>query len=303
MEGDVSSLARMRGDRPRGTLAILGIGILAISTAAPLIKLVPDVPPLVVAAFRLGLAALLFTPLSLVRLRTAGGSLSLPDLRVVSVAGLCLALHFAAWIASLRYTSVASSVALVTMNPLLLAIAGYLIWRERLARRQWCGIGLALLGSLCIGWNDFQQAGPARESALYGDLLAVGGAVMISAYLLCGRLARPRLGLGVYVGLVYGCAAVMVLAGCLALQLPLLGYAPRAYLVLVLLALIPQVLGHTILNWALAYLSPTLVALAILGEPLGAALLACIFLDESVGLLQGLGAVGLLTGIVLGQPR
>ena len=196
MEGDISSLARMSGARPRGTLAVLGVGILAISTAAPLIKLVPDVPPLVVAAFRLGLAALIFTPLSLVRLRTAGSSPSLPDLLVVSVAGLCLALHFAAWIASLRYTSVASSVALVTMNPLLLAIAGYLIWRERLVRRQWCGIGLALLGGLCIGWNDFQQAGPALESALYGDVLAICGAVMISAYLLCGRLgstaSRPE---------------------------------------------------------------------------------------------------------------
>ena len=126
---------------------------------------------------------------------------------------------------------------------------------------------------------------------------------MISAYLLCGRLARPRLGLRVYVGLVYGWAAVALLVGCLVLQLPLLGYAPRVYLVLVLLALIPQVLGHTILNWALAYLSPTLVALAILGEPLGAALLAWIFLNESVSLLQGIGAVGLLTGIVLGQQR
>ena len=113
----------MSGAVPRGTLAVLGVGILAISTAAPLIKLVPDVPPLVVAAFRLGLAALILTPLSLVRLRTAGGSLSVPDLWAVGAAGLCLALHFAAWIASLRYTSVASSVALVTMNPLLLAIA------------------------------------------------------------------------------------------------------------------------------------------------------------------------------------
>ena len=288
---------------PRGTLVVLGVGILAISTAAPLIKLVPDVPPLVVAAARLGLAALIFTPLSVVRLRTERISLSVSDLWVVGVAGLCLALHFAAWIASLRYTSVASSVALVTMNPLLLALAGYLIWGERLVRRQWGGIGLALLGSLCIGWNDFQQVGSAGESALYGDVLAVCGAVMVSAYLLCGRFARARLGLSVYVGLVYGWAAGILLVGCLVLQLPLLGYAPQAYLVLVLLALIPQVLGHTILNWALAYMSPTLVALAILGEPVGAVLLASIFLNEPVVLLQGIGGVCLLTGIVMGQQQ
>lgn len=288
---------------PRGTLAVLGLGILAISTAAPLIKLVPDVPPLVVAAYRLCLAALIFTPLSLVRIRTERASISVHDLWIVAGAGLCLALHFAAWIASLRYTSVASSVALVTMNPLLLAIAGYLIWNERLVRRQWFGIGLALMGSLCIGWNDFQQLGPAMESAVYGDILAVCGAVMVSAYLLCGRFARARLSLSVYVGLVYGCAALVLITGCLLFQLPLFGYATQDYIILILLALIPQVLGHTILNWALAYMSPTLVALAILGEPIGAALLAWVFLNEPVVWLQGIGAVCLLTGIVLGQKQ
>ena len=288
---------------PRGTLVVLGVGIFAISTAAPLIKLVPDVPPLVVAAYRLSLAALIFTPLSLVRIRTERVSISVRDLWIVAGAGVCLALHFAAWIASLRYTSVASSVVLVTMNPLLLAIAGYLIWNERLVHRQWLGIGLALLGGLCIGWNDFQQPGPAVGSAVYGDILAVCGAVMVSAYLLCGRFARARLSLSVYVGLVYGCAALVLITGCLLFQLPLLGYATQDYVILILLALIPQVLGHTILNWALAYMSPTLVALAILGEPIGAALLAWIFLNEPVVLLQGLGAVCLLTGIVMGQKQ
>ncbi len=288
---------------PRGTLAVLGLGILAISTAAPLIKLVPDVPPLVVAAYRLVLAALIFTPLSLIRLRTERVSLSARDLWIVAGSGTCLALHFAAWIASLRYTTVASSVALVTMNPLLLAIAGYLIWNERLVSRQWFGIGLALMGSLGIGWNDFQQAGPAMESAIYGDILAVCGAVMVSAYLLCGRFARARLSLSVYVGLVYGCAALVLITGCLLFQLPLFGFTTQDYIILVLLALIPQVLGHTILNWALAYMSPTLVALAILGEPIGAALLASVFLNEPVVWLQGIGAVCLLTGIVLGQKR
>ena len=288
---------------PRGTFAVLGVGILAISTAAPLIKLVPDVPPLVVAAYRLGLAALIFTPLSLIRLRTERASILARDLWIVAGAGMCLALHFAVWIASLRYTSVASSVALVTMNPLLLAIAGYLIWHERLVSRQWFGIGWALLGSMCIGWNDFQQPGPNVGSAIYGDVLAVCGAVMVSAYLLCGRFARTGLSLSVYVGLVYGCAALVLIMGCLLFQLSLFGYATQDYIILILLALLPQVLGHTILNWALAYMSPTLVALAILGEPIGAALLAWVFLNEPVVWLQGIGAVCLLTGIVLGQKQ
>jgi drug/metabolite transporter (DMT)-like permease len=126
---------------------------------------------------------------------------------------------------------------------------------------------------------------------------------MVSAYLLCGRFVRARLSLSAYVGLVYGCAALVLITGCLLFQLPLFGYATQDYIVLILLALIPQVLGHTILNWALAYMSPTLVALVILGEPVGAALLAWAFLNEPVVWFQGIGAVCLLTGIVLGQKQ
>ena len=287
---------------PRATLFLLGVGILAISTAAPLIKLIPHVPALVVAAYRLVFAAFALTPVGWARMRTERVRLTRRDLWLVAGAGVCLALHFTAWISSLRYTSVASSVVLVTLNPLFLALAGYVLWGERLTRSLGLGLGLALGGSVCIAWHDAREPALVQaSSALLGDGLALCGAVMASAYLLFGRLARPRLALSVYVGLVYTCAALVLVGGCLALGLPLHRYSGQTYLLLVLLALVPQLIGHTILNWALAYLSPTLVALAILGEPVGATLLAFVFLGEPVSWLQGAGALLILTGIGLGQ--
>jgi drug/metabolite transporter (DMT)-like permease len=289
---------------PRATLFLLGIGILAISTAAPLIKLVPHVPALVVAAYRLLLAASALAPIGWVRMRAEQIRLTRYDLGLIASAGVCLALHFAVWIASLRYTSVASSVVLVTLNPLFLALAEYVLWGKRLTRLLGLGIGLALGGSLCITWHDAREPVLVQTgSALLGDGLALCGAVMISAYLLLGRLARLRVTLSVYVGLVYTFAALTLVGCCLALGLPLRGYSGQTYVLLALLALVPQLIGHTILNWALAYLSPTLVALAILGEPVGATLLAFLFLGETVSWLQGVGVLLILTGIGIGQKQ
>ena len=275
-----------------GRLVLLSIGVAAISTAAPLIKLIPEVPSVLVAASRLGFASLILLPLGW-RHRHAVGR---HQPALVLAAGLCLALHFVSWIASLRYTSVASSVILVTLTPLLLVPAGYLMWGERPTRRLGLGIGLAIGGSVCIAWNDFQLSPP---QALYGDLLALGGAVMMAAYLVCGRLVRPSVPLPLYAGLVYACAAVCLWAVCLLSPVSILGYTGSAYLILLLLGLGPQLIGHTVVNWALAYLSPTIVAVVLLAEPIGASLLAWLWLGESVSWLQGSGGALILTGIGL----
>ena len=275
-----------------GRLVLLSIGVAAISTAAPLIKLIPEVPSVLVAASRLGFASLILLPLGW-RHRHAVGR---HQPALVLAAGLCLALHFVSWIASLRYTSVASSVILVTLTPLLLVPAGYLMWGERPTRRLGLGIGLAIGGSVCIAWNDFQLSPP---QALYGDLLALGGAVMMAAYLVCGRLVRPSVPLPLYAGLVYACAAVCLWAVCLLSPVSILGYAGSAYLILLLLGLGPQLIGHTVVNWALAYLSPTIVAVILLAEPVGASLLAWLWLGESVSWLQGGGGALILIGIGL----
>ena len=285
------------------TFEVLGFGILAVSTAGPLVKSIPDVPYLAVASLRLLLAAVIVTPVAWYRSRTPGLVLTGWGLVGIGLASVCLALHFSLWIASLQYTSFASSVVLVTMNPYFLAMAGYFFYDEKLRPKQWAGIFLGVVGAVCIGWYDFMSDSTSPFSALRGDVLALGGGVMMCLYLLCGRCATRQIVPLTYACLVYWGAAIILIATSAVVNVSLMGYSDRAYIVMALLAVLPQALGHTILNWALAFLSPTLVAIALLGEPVGAMLIAWCFLDEGIELFQAAGIIVLLSGILLGQRR
>ncbi|MCX7850293.1 DMT family transporter [Thermus sp.] len=260
----------------------LGVGVVALSWAAPLIRLTRG-PAVVVAAWRLLLAGALLSPWGV------RGWRGLPW-RFPLAAGLCLATHFALWIQSLRLTSVASSVALVTTNPLFVGLFS-LALGERPGAALWAGILLSVGGSFLIAWGDVGRGG----SALLGDLLALLGAVAASAYLLVGRRARARTELLPYVSLAYFVAGGLlgVVAAGLGHPLPPAEDWPW----LVLLALVPQALGHTAVNWALRHLPPAAVAVAILGEPVGAALWAFLLFGEGIGPWQGVGMALVLGGI------
>ena len=265
-----------------------------ISSASILIKLA-DAPVLIIAAYRLGIAALVLLPLAFTLRRERLRALRRRDWLVAAVAGSFLGLHFIAWIASLEYTSVASSVVLVTINPIFVGLGMVVIFRERLHPLLVWGIALSVTGGILIGYSDFQVEG----QALLGDALALLGAVFHSAYLLLGQRLRRRLDLLPYITAVYGMAALLVLAAALVTQQPFTGYAPATYLVMVLLALGPQLLGHTAYNWTLRYVSAAVVAVAILGEPVGASILAYFILDERLTLLQVGGGALVLLGIYL----
>lgn len=265
-----------------------------ISSASILIKLA-DAPVLIIAAYRLGLAALLLAPLTLAVRREHLRSLSRRDWLVGAIAGSFLGLHFIAWIGSLEYTSVASSVVLVTINPIFVGLGMVIIFRERLHPLLVWGIALSVTGGILIGYSDFQVEG----QALFGDALALLGAVFHSGYLLLGQRLRRRLDLLPYITVVYGMAALLVLFAALMTQQSFTGYAPATYLVMVLLALGPQLLGHTAYNWTLRYVSAAVVAVAILGEPVGASILAYFILDEHLTLLQIGGGALVLLGIYL----
>lgn len=265
-----------------------------ISSASILIKLAAA-PVLIIAAYRLGIAALVLAPVTLAVRREHLRALSRRDWLIGAVAGSFLGLHFIAWIASLEYTSVASSVVLVTINPIFVGLGMVVIFRERLHPLLVWGIALSVTGGILIGYSDFQVEG----QALLGDLLALLGAVFHSGYLLLGQRLRRRLDLLPYITLVYGMAALLVLAAALVTQQSFTGYAPGTYLVMVLLALGPQLLGHTAYNWTLRYVSAAVVAVAILGEPVGASILAYFILDESLTLLQLGGGALVLIGIYL----
>jgi len=290
---------------------ILGIGIAAVSTAAIFIRFAQnEAPSLVIAAGRLGLATLFLAPFSLKRSINEFQGLSAVSRRGIFLAGFFLALHFAAWIKSLELTSVASSVVLVTTTPLWVALLSPLVLGERLNRGVWAGLSLAMSGGVLVGLSQtcqFSQSGfscamifdMGEGRALLGNFLALMAAWASAAYMLAGRRVRPHLSLSAYIFMVYGIAAFLLFVFMALNGNSLLGFSLQTYGFILLLALIPQLLGHTSFNWALRYVPATFVALALLGEPIGTTILAVIFLSESPGLGEVIGGVMILGGIYL----
>lgn len=280
---------------------MLAAGVLVMSTASIFIRWLQaaGVPSLSIAAWRLALAALILAPLVLVRHRDELARLGTREWLLAAAAGAFLAAHFAAWILSLEYTSVASSVALVTTNPIWIGIASWLLFRERLGGLMVLAIGLAIAGSAVVFLADGGEPVAGGTRPALGNALAVVGSLTICGYLLIGRGLRRSMSLVPYVGVVYAAAAACLVVLALAAGAPLVGFAHESWVMLLALAIGPQLLGHSSFNWALKYLSATLIALAILGEPIGSTILAWWLLEESVGAVKLAGMALLLAGIFL----
>jgi drug/metabolite transporter (DMT)-like permease len=253
--------------------------------------------PLAIAALRLAIAAAVLAPFAWKRVRVDVPRLSPNDRTLLFACGVVLALHFATWISSLAYTSVASSAVLVTTNPVWVGILSWLVLRERPGRVMFGGIALAMAGSALVFGAQGSASG-AAPSPLLGNGLALAGALAASVYLLLGRRLRDRISLLAYVWTVYAVAALTLLAMAIlageSLVLPMtaLGFVTA-------LALGPQLVGHTAFNYAVRHLPAPVVAVAILGEPLGSAVLAWLLFDETVGPGQLAGFGVLLAGILL----
>ncbi len=283
-------------ETPSGWLTglLVTVGILAISSASLLIRCA-QAPALAIATYRMVLATLMVAPYWARKERSGNHPWPRGLLLPIMASGVFLALHFIFWIHSLQKTSVASSVILVSTTPFFVAMFSLIWLHERLHRWLWCGIICTVVGSAIISLLDRQVAG----DSLWGDILALLGAITASGYLLTGRVVRRRLDLLRYIFTSYGTAALILLIACLASRTPLSGFSNTTYVSLVLLAMVPQLIGHTVFNWVLRYLNPSVVAVLILGEPLGATVLAYVVLGEdvSLGRFSGLCTVGL--GIAL----
>lgn len=249
----------------------LGVAVLAMSWAGPLVRFA-TAPALAIAAWRLvfamavvgGVLAYRGSVLRGVRLTTREWFLG-------GASGLFLAAHFWTWIASVQLTTVASSVVLVSTQPFFIAGLSVVFLGERPTSREWTGIVVAVVGAAVIGWGDF-GLGP---EALAGDALALLAAVLVAAYYTIGRRLRQKLDLWAYVAVVYGVAALTLLGGVVILPgVPLTGYPAGDWLVFVGLAVGPMMLGHTGVNYAIRYIPPYVANLVILGEPVGATLIA-----------------------------
>ncbi len=279
---------------------VLLIGVVATSTSAVLIRLAQDgAPSIVIAAGRLTVATLIIAPWTLLRQRDELQRMPAAGWRAALLSGVMLALHFAAYISSLAYTSIAAATVLATSTPIWVGLAAPVLLREPLTRGLKLGIGLAVAGSVIIGLDS----GSSGSDPLRGNLLALSSALSGAVYFIIGRRLRPHLSLLSYTTVVYGCAALVLLALALGAGHALWGYAPLTVLLFVLLAIFPQLLGHSSYNYALAYLPAAFVSVAIISEPIGASLLGLLIFDELPGPLTIAGGVLILGGILLAGRR
>lgn len=286
----------MSDSPPVSPLVALAVAIVAISTGAVLVRL-STAPSAVAAFYRVLFTTLPLLPVAVWRYRSAFRRLDAHDLLGAALAGVALAVHFAAWFESLEWTSVAASVTLVQSQPLFVALGAYLLLRERLTRRMVAGILVAVAGMTTMSTADLLGGVLVGSDPLLGNALAVLGAVMAAGYVLAGRSLRQRVALVPYVVIVYGVCTACLFVIALLQGGPLLDYPAREWLIFVGLAVGPGLLGHTVINWTLAHLESSVVSVSLLGEPVGATLLALVLLAEAPTAFTVVGGVVILAGI------
>ncbi len=290
---------------------IVAIGVAFTSLSSILVRL-SDAPPLAVASWRMVFTTILLAPLYLrERLQPARAVQEGPGaparrgtgLRAavaLSVAsGAFLALHFALWITSLSFTSVASSTVLVTTHPIIVAIAGFFLLGERVPLRRAVFLVTALAGSVVLVWGGLFES----ESQAMGNLLAWLGAVAVSGYMLLGRVVRRRLSVNAYTMICYPVAALLLVIASALFGVPLSPYPIREFAIFIALALFCTLLGHSLFNWALEYVQTTVVSTSILGEPVIASLLALLMFGETPTITTLLGGAVILGSIYLFTTR
>jgi drug/metabolite transporter (DMT)-like permease len=278
----------------------LAAGVVAVSLAAIFIRYA-EAPSLIVAAYRMVLASLILLPFTLPALRKT--PLTKVNAPYALFAGVFLGIHFATWISSLSFTTVAASAAIVATQPLWVALFSWLFLKTPPSFATLLGILVAIGGMAMVGFGDL--SGGSRP--LLGDALALVGGVCSAAYFLLGRSAQKRgLSLNAYIGVAYGTAALILLplpwlVGLLpgTPSLSYFDYPASTFFWIALLALIPQLVGHTSFNYAVKYLPPTLVSTLLLLEPVGAAILATLLFNEIPGTTTLLGSILLLIGVAI----
>lgn len=281
------------------TYLIISIGLISISTASLLIRWAEEVPTLIIATYRLSIAALILSGISLKQKSKLYDLNKKKELLLTLVAGIALALHFVFWIESLRLTSVASSVVLVLTSPIWTAVISHFFLKEELGPNLLYGILISIAGVSLIAYSGADVG----ISASKGNLLALLGGVMAGIYLSLGRVLRRNKSTIAYSGSVYLTASVVLFTMAIISGRALTGYSFDMYILLLMIGIIPQLIGHTSFNWALKRSSAVNVSVLMLGEPIGATLLAVIFLREIPSGGELFGGVILMTGIYLSSKH
>jgi len=271
---------------------VLGVALLAVSHGAIFARLA-DAAPLAIAAWRVGLAAIVVLPLATVAPRRA--AIGAAPYACAAGAGALLALHFATWIASLDYTTIARSVLLVSTSPIWVAVIQVLMGRGLPSRSTLLALILALAGAVIVSGGSM-----AGDAAIGGDLLAVAGGFAMAGYLLLSREAQTALAFRSYLGVAYGTAAVILWLAVLFTRTPATGFDARTWWALAGMAVVSQLIGHSGYNWSLRHLNPLYVAVVSLGEPVLASLLGWLLIGEALDWRTSAGGALILAGIALG---
>ncbi len=270
------------------------VGVIAVSASAIFVKF-SDAPSGVIAFYRLLFSVLFMLPVFIMKYVKELRLISHRDWLYATLAGVFLAFHFILWFESLNYTSVASSTVLVTLQPLFAFVGTFLFFKERFSLKAILCAVAAIVGSVIISWGDFRVSG----TALYGDILALLACALVTAYLMFGQSVRKRISLVTYTFVVYSISSIVLLFYVLIVGESLYPYPKNEWWNFILLALIPTLLGHSLFNWAIKWISTSIISMAILFEPVGATILAYYLLSEKVLFTQILGGSIVIVGISL----
>lgn len=253
-----------------------------------------DAPALVISAYRMLFTTLMLLIPVILKSRTEFKNITKKEYILCVASGIFLALHFATWITSIKMTTVANSTILVSCSPIFVALANYFITKEKLGRKMAIGISLSLAGTIIIAM------GSSRETAsnlMLGNILAFLGAIFVAGYLVIGGIARKNLSAGVYVFIVYSVSTVVLFVMCIASGTPVYPYAPKEFLLFAALAFFCSILGHTVYNYMVKYVSSTMISVSTLSEPIFASILALLIFNEIPSLYTLVGGIVIISGI------
>lgn len=280
-----------------GVMSAMGFAVLALAFSSIFISKLERsaAPPLVIAFYRMAIATVLLAPAAIALKRREIAALARKDRGLLLLGGFFLAIHFGAWITSLKYIPISTSVVLVNSHPLFVVIASYLFLGEKPHRRSLAGTAVGLAGMIVIAHDALGDV----QLALKGDGLALLGALAVVGYFIVGRKARTRISLLGYVTPLYAACSLLLLLWVLAAREPLYPYSGTQWAYFAALAVVPTILGHTVFNWAIKHVRPSAISLAFLGEPVAASALAFVFFAQSPPLATFIGGAMVLAGVYL----
>jgi drug/metabolite transporter (DMT)-like permease len=278
---------------PNPKLIVL-IGVIFVSFSSVIIK-ASEAPSLVISLYRLAFTVLLIAPSTLMKNRRELKSIDRKSLLLCILSGAFLALHFAAWISSIKYTSIASSAVLVNTHPVFIVVLAYFIFKDKITVKALLSVIITLIGGIIISSGDKGLG----SNVFLGDMLAIAGAVFVAFYMIIGRVMRQRLSATTYTFIVYVSCTITLLVITLATRTPLYPYALKEWAIFLALAVFCTILGHSIFSWSLAYVKPTFLSVAILGEPVFATIWAALIFAEYPTYYNIIGSSVIILGIYL----